>query len=133
MPVRTIDRESKQFITAPIDFERMGDRFKTGNGYYSFPNPSLKLLEDNLFYLLRNSEEIKFDAKYDFRPDYLSFDKYGTVVLDKFILFVNSINRPEEFVNLDKIYLPSLDSIIKILIDAFPANKSTDQLSTIIW
>jgi len=133
MAARTIDKEAKQNLTAPIDFEKMGDRFKTENGYFTFPEPTLKALDDNLFYLLRNSEEILFDQKYNYRPDYLSFDTYGTVVLDKLILYVNSISRPEEFVNLDKIILPALESIVRILVDVYPANKPVSELETIAW
>lgn len=133
MAARTIDRESKEFVIAPVDFERMGERLKTDNGYYTFPNPTLKTLEDNLFYLLRNSEEIPFDQQYNYRPDYLSFDKYGTVVLDKLIMFVNAISRPEEFANLDKVIIPSLDSVVKILRDTFPSNPPVDELETITW
>jgi hypothetical protein len=133
MSARTIDRESKDFITSPIDFERMGGRFKTENGYYSFPDPTMQTLDENLFYLLRNSEEKSFDQKYNYRPDYLSFDIYGTVVLDKLILFVNSISRPEEFANLDKVILPALESIVRILGEVYPSNPPVNELETIAW
>jgi hypothetical protein len=133
MAARTIDVESKDFITSPIDFERMGDRFKTLNGYYSFPDPTLKTLDDNLFYLLRNSEERSFDQQYNYRPDYLSFDIYGTVVLDKVLMFVNSIARPEDFANLDKVIIPALEAIVRILRDVYPAAKPVSELETIEW
>ena len=66
----TIDKESKQRRLLPIDADHMSPRYKTENGYFSFPSPSLWTLEKNLFYLLRNSKQIIFDRRYKMRPDY---------------------------------------------------------------
>lgn len=132
MPTRTIDKESENFKRMPIDFERMGERFKTDNDLFTFPDPNLRTLEDNLFYLLRNATELLFKPRYNFRPEYLSYDVYGTPALAPVLLFVNNISSVEEFYNLPKIVIPSLDAITYILPDIFPEADIAD-LQSISW
>ena len=132
MPTITIDNESKDFKRMPIDFERMGERFKTDNELYTFPDPNLKTLEENLFFLLRNSTELVFKPRYNFKPEYLSFDIYGTPALSQVLMFVNNIGSVEEFFDLPKIVIPSLDAITTMLSDIFPAEDIAD-LQSIDW
>lgn len=132
MPTRTIDRESENFKRMPIDFERMGERFKTENELYTFPDPNLRTLEENLFYLLRNATELVFKPRYNFKPEYLSYDVYGTPALGQVLMFVNNIGSVEDFFNLPKVVIPSLDSITAILTDIFPEEEIED-LQSIAW
>jgi hypothetical protein len=132
MPTITIDKESKTFKRMPIDFERMGERFKTENELYTFPDPTLRTLEENLFYLLRNATELVFKPRYNMRPEYLSYDIYGTPALAPVLMFVNNIGSVEDFVNLPKIVLPSLDAITNILSDIFP-EEDIEDLQSIEW
>lgn len=132
MPTVKIDVESSQFKRMPIDFERMGKRYKTSSELYTFPDPNLETLEENLFYLLRNSVEFVFKPRYNFRPEYLSYDVYGTPALAPVLLFVNNIGSVEEFYNLPKVVIPSLDAITKILTDIFPQEDISD-LQSIDW
>lgn len=132
MPTVTIDKESTNFKRMPVDFERMGQRFKTDNDLYTFPDPNLRTLEENLFYLLRNATEVLFKPRYNYRPEYLSYDVYGTPALAPVIMFVNNIGSVEEFYNLPKIVIPSLDSITTILSDIFPEEDITD-LQSVDW
>jgi hypothetical protein len=130
MPV-LIDREAKRQSKSPLDIEKFGDRFKTLNDYFSFPDPSLTTIDKNLFYLLRNSDELPFESKYSYRPDYLSFDLYGTVILWELLLYVNGVPSVEDFV-LDRVIVPSLESIIFILQDSFP-ERDVNDLQAIDW
>jgi len=126
-----IDREAKRQSKSPLDIEKFGDRFKTENDYFSFPDPNLTTIDRNLFYLLRNSDELPFESKYNYRPDYLSFDLYGTVLLWELLLYVNGVPSVEDFV-LERVIAPSLESIIFILQDSFP-ERDVDDLQAINW
>jgi len=132
MPTITIDKESERFKRMPVDFERMGERFKTDNELFTFPDPNLRALEENLFFLLRNSTEIGFRPRYNFRPEYLSFDVYGTPALAQVLLFVNNVASVEDFNDLPKVVIPSLDAITTVLSDIFPEQDITD-LKSISW
>lgn len=132
MPTRTIDKESNNFRRMPIDFERMGERFKTDNNLFTFPDPNLKTLEENLYYLLRNSTEFNFKPRYNYKPEYLSFDIYGTPALSPVLMFVNNIGSVEDFANLPKVVIPSIDAITDILGDIFP-EEETEDLQSISW
>jgi hypothetical protein len=132
MPTITIDNESRDFKRMPIDFERMGERFKTENDLFTFPDPNLKTLEENLYFLLRNATELVFKPRYNFKPEYLSFDVYGTPALSPVLMFVNNIGSVEDFVDLPKIVIPSLDAITTILSDIFPVEDIAD-LESIDW
>ena len=124
MPI-TIDQEAKQFSKLAIDIDKMSDRYRTENGYFTFSSPTLWTIEKNLFYLLRNSVRKEFEQKYIMRPSYVSFDEYGTVVLDKLLMFVNNVTCIENF-NLDSIILPTFDAIVEICQDNFPEKEPED-------
>jgi len=126
-----INREVRENIKSPLDFERFSQRFKTGNDLFTFPDPNLQTIEKNLYYLLRHSEEKKFESKYRYRPDYMSFDYYGTVMLWQLLMYVNSVFSVEDF-NLDVVIIPSLDAVTFILQDIFPIEKPQD-LQSINW
>ncbi len=132
MPTITIDNESNNFRRMPIDFARMGERFKTDNELYTFPDPNLKTLDENLYFLLRNATELEFKPRYNFKPEYLSFDVYGTPALAPVLLYVNNIGSVEEFFNLPKIVIPSLDAITTVLSDIFPV-EDISELQSIDW
>ena len=127
----TIDNEAIRQLSSPLDIEKFGARFKTENNYYSFPDPNLLTIDKNLFYLLRNSQEIPFDSKYTYRPDYMSFDYYGTTILWELIMYVNGVFSLEDF-TLDTVVLPSLESITYILQDSFKI-PDPDDLQVIDW
>ena len=132
MPTVTIDKESNNFKRMPIDFERMGERYKTDNELFTFPSPDLATLEENLFFLLRNATELVFKPRYNMKPEYLSFDVYGTPQLAPVLMFVNNIGSVEEFFDLPKVVIPALDAITRILSDIFPEENITD-LQSISW
>lgn len=127
----TIDNESRSRIKLSVDLDFSADRFKTSNLLFTFPAPVLETIDKNLFFLLKNSKQKDLDKKYNYRPDYLSYDEYGTVVLAHFLMYVNGVFSLEDFINL-KIVIPSKSAIMDILKDKFP-ERSVDELSEVNW
>lgn len=127
----TIDQEAKQRIRHPLDFDNMSERYKTATKYYTFTSPSLWVLEKHLFYLLKNSIQKDFDPKYKWKPDYLSFDEYGTVVLAPYLMFVNGVLIMEEF-DLVSVIIPSKKSLVEIARDKFP-KKDISEITEVAW
>jgi len=127
----TIKDESLQQKSLPINMDRMADRYKTDNDYYSFVSPTLWTIEKNLFFLLRNSTLEKFQPQYRFKPYNLSYDKYGTVVLSQLLMFVNNVACMEDF-DLDTVVIPSYQAIVTICQDNFPEKDVVD-LTSIAW
>lgn len=130
MPL-TIDRESRQRVNLAIDINFAGDRYKTENGIFTFPSPSLDMIDQYLYYLLKNSTEKKFERQYIMRPDYLSFDEYGTVALAQLLMYVNAVPSLEDF-NLERVIVPSLSAITEMLKDKFPIQDVSD-LTEVSW
>jgi len=126
-----ISTEATQNIQSPLDIEKFGNRYKTENDYFTFPDPNLTTLDKNLYYLLKHSEEVPFESKYTYRPDYMSFDYYGTVILWEMLLYINNVFSVEDF-DLDRVVIPSLDAVTFILKDIFQIPESED-LTSIDW
>jgi hypothetical protein len=127
----TIDSESRQRANLPTDIDFMEDRYKTINGHYSFPSPSLWTIEKNLFYLLKNADEVTLQRQYYMRPSYLSYDQYNTVALAYLLMYVNQVQCVEDF-TIDTVVIPTFSAIIDICIDKFPGRDRTD-LQQIRW
>jgi len=130
----TIYDEAVSRSRQAIDFEKQGDRYKTNDNYFTFPDPNLYTLEKYLYFLLKSSREVEFDnSVYQYRPDYVSYDYYGTPNLDKLIMFVNGVRTVEDFINLKTVLIPSLQSINVILQDNFNPDKDVDELDSVGW
>jgi len=127
----TIDQEVKAALRSPFDISKMSEIYKTTNGYYTFQSPSLDTINKYFYYLLRYSKELKFDKKYKYRPDYLSYDQYGTVTLDQLLLYVNGISSPEDF-DLITVFVPEKEAVIEILQDNF-REKDIEDMTEITW
>lgn len=127
----TIDRESRQRSRLSIDINFCGNRYKTNNEIFTFPAPALETLDQYLYYLIKNSEERLFDRQYTMRPDYLSFDEYGTVSLAQLLMYVNAVMSIEAF-DLETVIIPSFSSIVEMLKDKFPVQNVAD-LTEVNW
>ncbi len=123
----TIINESRQRSRLAIDINFCGNRYRTENKYFTFPAPTLETLDQHLYYLLKNSEEREFERQYLMRPDYLSFDEYGTVALAQMLMYVNTVSSLEAF-DLQVVLIPSFSAVIEILKDKF----STQDPNTLI-
>lgn len=127
----TIDEEATQNSLSPFSISNMSEQYKTSNDVFTFPSPEVWTIEKNMYFLLRNSSQEKFDSKYKYRPDYLSHDKYGVKDLAFLLMFVNGISCIEDF-NLDNVIIPDISSIIDICRDNFP-KKTVEKMTAIDW
>jgi len=127
----TIDMEAKKNKLMPTSLDYMGISYRNVNGDVVFPSPLFWLLEKYLFFLKANSTKKIFELKYTMRPDYLSFDEYGTVILAPLLMYVNGIFCTEEF-NLNEVIIPKISYISEILIDKF-SELSPDDLEVVNW
>ena len=124
MPI-TIDQESRQRSRLSIDVNFSGNRYKTTNGLYTFPAPELAMYDQYLFFLLKNSEQKKFERQYVMRPDYMSFDEYGTVALADMLMYVNTVPSIEAF-DLDTVVVPTYNAVVEMLKDKFAVQDPDD-------
>lgn len=129
--METIDEEARRLSKSPLNFDSFSDRYKTDSNLYTFSSPSMWALEKHLYYLLVNSTKKTFDPKYKFRPSYMSFDEYGTVILDKVLMYVNNVMCMEQF-DLDTIVVPDLSAIVEVVQDKYP-QKDIEDLESVGW
>jgi len=127
----TIDMEAKKNKLMPTSLDHMGASYRNVRGNVVFPSPLFWLLEKHLFFLKANSTKKIFELKYTMRPDYLSFDEYGTVILAPLLMYVNGIFCTEDF-NMNEVIVPKISYISEILIDKF-SELSPDDLEVVNW
>lgn len=130
MPI-TIDQESRQRVQLAIDINFSGNRYRTENKLFTFPAPTLETFDQHLYYLLKNSEEREFERQYLMRPDYLSFDEYGTVALAQMIMYVNTVPSIE-FFDLQTVIVPTFSAVVEMLKDKFPT-QDPNKLTEVNW
>lgn len=128
---QTIDQESRQRSRLAIDINFSGDRYRTANKLFTFPSPTLETLDQNLYFLLKNSEEKEFERQYLMRPDYLSFDEYSTVALAQMLMYVNTVPSLETF-DLQTVIVPSFSSVVEMLKNKFPV-QDPNTLTEVNW
>lgn len=129
----TIDIESNQNKALSLDLEYMSERYLTETGLFSLPSPSLWVLEQNLYFLLKNSIRKPFESKYEMRPDYLSYDEYGTTVLAPLLMYVNGVFSVEDF-SLNEVVIPDFSFILEIVEDRIISkDRPESELQTIAW
>lgn len=127
----TIDQESRQRSRLAIDVNFSGNRYRTDNKLFTFPSPTLEMLDQHLYYLLKNSQEKEFERQYLMRPDYLSFDEYGTVSLAQLLMYVNTVPSIEAF-DLQTVIIPSFSAIVEMLKNKFPI-QDPNTLTEVTW
>lgn len=84
--------------------------------------PSYKIIERNYDYLKIESEYKKMDNKYINRPDYLSFDEYGTVNFWFILMYINDCFNIKEF-NPRYVYIPSYEAITELIEEHNPQTQ----------
>jgi len=125
-----ITTEANLNAKTPLNIDFMGKRYNCLSSY-SVPSPSLWAIEKNLFYLLRYSKEENFKPKYKMKPSYLSFDEYGTVMLDYLLMYINNVFCIEDF-DLVSVIIPKYSAIVDICKDRFK-NDNPSSFETINW
>lgn len=128
----TITADANSHINSPLNIVRKSEKYKTIDGNMVFPSPEIWAIEKNIFYLLKNSVEKLFEKKYAMKPSYLSFDEYGNPYLGDMLMLVNNVYCLEEF-DLDYVLVPSIESLIKINRDNFPAIDRYKNLKKVEW
>jgi hypothetical protein len=128
----TIDQEAKIGTKQPYEIDNMSPRYRTDNNIFTFSSPSMEVLNKYFYYLLRNSKIISFDNKYLYKPDYLSFDKYGSTNLEYLLMYINGVYTPEEF-DLQTVIIPTLDAIIYICLDKYSTDKDIASYDAMNW
>jgi len=76
-----------------------------------FPGFEITSVEKNLYLIYSDSTKVDFKSNWNMRPDYVSFEQYGTVIYWWLILNINRIDSIEDFVDLDEVIIPSFRSI----------------------
>ncbi len=115
--MRTINGEIKRNVNSPNNTDNLKSKYKETNGTITvtFPSFLIRVLSNNLFTLLSKAKKVPFKNEWTYRPDYTSCDAYKTEIYWQLILYVNSISCIENYINLDTIYLPSINSISQLL------------------
>lgn len=127
----TIDKEAQNNFRLPSDFSNFSVRYKTENDLFIFQSPDMTVIDNNLFFILKYSNQEKFDTYYKYRPAYLSYDRYGTRVYSYLLMYINGIFCEEDF-DLDIISIPPIDIITEIFSSNIP-KQDLDNLETINW
>lgn len=117
MAYATIGRESKLLSTISSDIDKYRNRYFTyepqidgTNINISFVAPKIDILENYRFYILQNSTYEKLDQKYKYRPDYLSYYKYGTTNWWSLLLWINDCKSLEYF-NMPNVLVPTAECL----------------------
>ena len=114
--VYKIDDEARILSKYPTDLDNYRrfyttkeiNDFETIN--ITFCSPSILAMENNRFYLLKNSNLITLKPSRYYRPDYVSYDEYGTTNLWPVLLFINNISSIEDF-DVEEILIPTKEAI----------------------
>lgn len=112
MPAK-IDVEAKQLKNLAIDEDNFRKQYKEVDDdiLVVFSSPYLYPIEKYRFYLLKNSVKKNLDIGNYYRPDYVSYENYGTTCLWYLLLYMNDMNCIEEFAT-HEIVIPSYSAII---------------------
>ncbi|MGB9674517.1 MAG: hypothetical protein ACPLX8_00130 [Nanopusillaceae archaeon] len=95
-----------------LDISNFLDRYQyESNIIYS---PYVKPFLHAINTLINNSQTIPMTQRYMYRPDYVSFDYYGTVNLWYMIMKVNNVYSIVNF-NMPNIIVPNNDIVMSIL------------------
>lgn len=86
-----------------------------------FVAPKIQAFEDYRFCLLQNSNIQPLAPGRYYRPDYVSYDNYGTPNLWALILFINNVPSIEDF-NIENILVPTKNIISDISLDVLQRN-----------
>lgn len=84
------------------------------NGVISFDSPFYSQIMEHKPFLLVNSQKIRLEEKFKYRPDYVAYEYYGDTNLTPFIKITNGIYLDEEF---DKTYIdvPQISAIYEVI------------------
>ena len=110
--MQNIQQEARILSKSQLDIDLLRRSYvKVDSGVtVHFVSPYLLAYEKYRHFLLANSIKKKLVPQYFYRPDYLSYDIYGTTIFWTVLLFINNVTCLEEF-KIDEVYIPTYFSI----------------------
>lgn len=133
----TTDLEVLQNIVHPADMDNFYSRYEYTSKDYDlkiiYPSFEMMPLEENYFRLVATSDLVPFKPRWEYRPDYVSYDFYETTIFWYIILFVNSVDRIERFRGFDKIFVPNRNTISDLIsekISRYDYVKDQDEIDS---
>lgn len=112
--------EANLLSTLNSDVDRFRDRYHTHEDQIndrrisiSFVSPTIFLYDVYRFYILQNCTKKPLPVKNKYRPDYVSYEEYGTTNWWTLILYINDVPSIEQF-DKEEILVPSLDCIYRL-------------------
>ena len=94
-------------------FYSMPEKHEDETIMVQFVAPKLFLFEEFRFTLLKHSIIKQLQPERYYRPDYVSFDEYGTTNLWAMLLFINDIPTIEDF-KVETIKIPSKKAVMML-------------------
>lgn len=124
--MESIRAEAKRNCKLVTDVDNFRERYKDVDEENEieviFPAGEIYTYDKNFFMLLAKSRKVTMIPRWQYRPDYVSFDFYGTVIYWQLILFVNRIDSQEDF-KMDEVLVPALSTILQLSKSTFSLDK----------
>lgn len=112
--------EAELLSTVNSDIDRYRGKYKTKedqvNGdviNISFVSPTFKIFDDYRFFILQNCTKKKVSLSNMYRPDYVSYEEYGTTNWWQLLMYINNIPSLDQFTK-EEILVPNKDCIYKL-------------------
>lgn len=119
--METIQYEALRNTKVALDLDGLRQRytdFDVNTGItVTFPGFEIDAYEKNFFNLIYNSSPTTFIPRWSRRPDYFSYDMYGTVIFWNLLLFLNRIDSIEDFTDLDTVIYCPYNAILNLVKD----------------
>ena len=125
MVIDDIYTEGKAMSSALQDISNF--RYKYIIDGIAFDGLKITIFQDYYQYLIANSQYKTLEAKYYYKPEYLSFDEYGTYKFWELLLFVNGCYCLEDF-TMSYVYVPYYDAIFEVLKNHIPKSEKEIKL-----
>jgi len=103
---------SASLATSSTDIRNFTHRYKISD--LEFSSLALIGMQDFYSFLKANSEIVSMNKRYYMRPDYVSYDFYGTTNLYFLLLYVNDCMSAMDFV-IPQFYVPNNTAVIYIV------------------
>jgi len=132
--MRYIDIEAKKNAKVSTDVDNFRSRYVDADdfNFVIFPGFELTSIEKNLFVLYNDAIKVPFSQRWEMRPDYVSYDYYGTTIFWWLILYLNKIDSIEEFIGLKDIIVPNITTIQSLVRDKIPRSEFNEKPNEVI-
>lgn len=91
----------------------------------SFVSPVFSTWEKYRFCLLQSSKKVQMTDRYKYRPDYVSYDNYGTTNWWQLLMWLNDVKSLEYF-DTEEIIVPTIEAISKVTDACYDAGGYID-------